>query len=82
MKIDSKRWKETRCYSVVRSMSESNQFFFKLIQIQCKYILYFDLLQFSRQEWSVAPSIFNNKLQELAHCILWVKLSQQELYGV
>ena len=27
-------------------------------------ILYFDLLQFSWQEWSVAPPIFNMKEQE------------------
>ena len=37
-------------------------------------ILYFAPLQFSRQEWSVAPSIFNIKAQELAHYNVWVKL--------
>ena len=32
--------------------------------------LYFDKLQFSKQEWSVvAPSIFNIKTRELVHCI-------------
>ena len=37
--------------------------------------LYFDKLQFSKQEWSVAPSIFNIKTRELGHCI-------HSLYGV
>ena len=37
-------------------------------------ILYFAPLQFSRQKWSVAPSIFNILEQGLGHCILWVKL--------
>ena len=36
-------------------------------------ILYFDLLQFCRQKWSVAPSIFNIKEQGLAHCVTLVK---------
>ena len=29
----------------------------------------FDQLQFFRQEWSVAPSIFNIHARGLAHCI-------------
>ena len=36
----------------------------------------FDQLRFFRQEWSVACSIFNIKAQGLAHCIIWMKLSQ------
>ena len=36
-------------------------------------ILYFAQLQFSRQEWSVAPLIFNIKEWGLAHCIPWAK---------
>ena len=38
-------------------------------------ILYFALLRFSRQEWSiVAPSMFNIKARGLAHCLLWIQL--------
>ena len=33
-------------------------------------ILYFAPLQFIRQEWSIAPSIFNIKARGLAHCLL------------
>ena len=33
-----------------------------------KYFV-FAPLQFSRQEWSVAPSVFNIKVQGLAHCL-------------
>ena len=40
-----------------------------------KTAFYFVPLRFSRQEWSVAPSIFNIKARRLAHCLLWVKLS-------
>ena len=41
-------------------------------------------LWFSRQEWSVAvaPWIINIKEQGLAHCILWVKLRQDEIWGL
>ena len=35
----------------------------------------FDQLQLFKQEWSVAPSTFNIKAQELARCLLWMKLS-------
>ena len=38
-------------------------------------LLYLVPLQFSRQEWAVAPSIFNIKVRELAHCLYWLKLS-------
>ena len=37
-----------------------------------KTALYFAPLQFIRQEWSVAPSIFNIKAWGLAQCILWL----------
>ena len=33
------------------------------------HTFYFDLPRFSRQDWSVAPSIFNIKEQGLAHCL-------------
>ena len=40
-------------------------------------------LQFSRQEWSVFYLlVFNIKELEQAHCISWVKLSQDGPYGV
>jgi hypothetical protein len=34
------------------------------------HILYFASPQFSRKEWSVAPSIFNIKAQGLAHWLI------------
>ena len=37
---------------------------------------------FYKQEWSVAPSIFNIKARGLAHCLYWVKLSLDEVYEV
>ena len=37
-------------------------------------VLYFAPLRFIRQEWSVAPSMFNIRAQDLAHCLLWIKL--------
>ena len=37
--------------------------------------LYSAPLRFIRQEWSVAPSIFNIKARGLAHCLYWIKLS-------
>ena len=42
--------------------------------------MYFAPLRFSRQEWSVAPSIFNIIEQGLAYCHLWMTLSQEEVY--
>ena len=35
---------------------------------------------FYKQEWSVAPSIFNIKARGLAHCLRWKKLSGDEVY--
>ena len=47
-----------------------------------KTALYFAPLRFIRQEWSVAPSIFNIKAQGLTHCLLWIKLGLDEVYQV
>ena len=49
-----------------------------------KTALYFVPLRFSRQEWSVASSIFNIKTRRLARCLLWIwmKLSQDKTYRV
>ena len=46
------------------------------------HILYFASLQFTRKEWSVAPSIFNIKAQGLAHCLYSLKLILDEVYEV
>ena len=55
----------------------------KLQQYVVVNSLYFDQLQFFKQEWSVAPSIFNIKAQGLlAYCLLWMKLSQDEVYAI
>ena len=45
-------------------------------------VLYFAPLRFIRQEWSVAPSIFNIKARGLAHCLYWIKLGLNEVYEV
>ena len=47
-----------------------------------KTALYFVPLQFCRHERSVAPSILNIKARGLAQCILWLKLSYNEVYEV
>ena len=47
-----------------------------------KTALYFVPLRFIRQEWTVAPSIFNIKAPELAHCLLWMKLGLVEVYQI
>ena len=47
-----------------------------------KTALYFVPLRLSRQELSVAPSIFNIKARGLAHCLYFLKLSLDEVYEV
>ena len=49
------------------------------MELFCIFLLHCD---FNKQEWSVAPSIFNIKARGLAHCVLWVKLSLYEVYDV
>ena len=61
------------------------QFFvqYSIQQSNTMYIHQYSVpVRFIRQEWSVAPSIFNIKARGLAHCLYQLKLSLDKVYEV
>ena len=50
----------------------------KVRVVRCKYFSFCS----TEMEWSVAQSILNIKARGLAHCLLWMKLGQEDPYGV